>query len=65
MLRLGFQVKCLEQEPLLGVLGMVTCQKQVLLQKKALVMVLANVDVNEAKRRLAESNGFVRKAIKM
>jgi N-acetylmuramic acid 6-phosphate etherase len=32
--------------------------------KTALVMVLANVDADEAKRRLAESDGFVRKAIR-
>lgn len=32
--------------------------------KTALVMVLANVDADEAKRRLAKSDGFVRKAIR-
>ncbi|MHC4292602.1 MAG: N-acetylmuramic acid 6-phosphate etherase, partial [Planctomycetota bacterium] len=31
--------------------------------KTALVMVLANVDAEEARMRLAESGGFVRKAI--
>jgi len=31
--------------------------------KTALVMVLANVDADQARRRLTESNGFVRKAI--
>lgn len=32
--------------------------------KTALVMILANVDAEEARRRLAESDGFVRQAIK-
>jgi N-acetylmuramic acid 6-phosphate etherase len=31
--------------------------------KTALVMILANVDVNEARRRLQVSDGFVRRAI--
>ncbi len=33
--------------------------------KTALVMILANVDVNEAKRRLEKADGFVRKALGM
>ena len=33
--------------------------------KTALVMIKANVDINEARKRLEKADGFVRKAIDM
>jgi len=33
--------------------------------KTAIVMILADVDVDEARRRLKESDGFVRPAVEM